>query len=227
MLISIVDTETTGLDPKVDQVCEYAAVAIDASDRIVSRVEELCGITAVMTPAARAAHHINPRDLDGLPPFAEVLPTVWNREAKWAAAHNAPFDRGFIDPLLTFLTEPVLWIDTYRCARHLWPDAPGFSNQVLRYWLEVEPELPTGLYPHRALYDALVTAAILQRMIALRQPEELHAMTSRPVLLRRITFGKYRGQLWSEVPKDYCAWLLRQTDLDEDTVYTARARLGH
>ena len=33
-------------------------------------------------------------------------------------------------------------ICTYKAALRLWPDAPGYSNQVLRYWLR-----PKGLSP--------------------------------------------------------------------------------
>ena len=49
-------------------------------------------------------------------------------------------------------------ICTYKAALRLWPEAPGYSNQVLRYWLrpkDLNPAVASGA--HRALPDAYVT----------------------------------------------------------------------
>lgn len=137
------------------------------------------------------------------------------------AAHNAAFDRAHLPQLGTAL-EPLPWICTYRCAMHIWPEAPSHSNQTMRYFLDLEPDLPPGLYPHRALYDTLVTAALLGRMLQNHTPEQLLRLTVEPVLQTKVRFGKHRGQPWSEVPSGYIDWLLRQSDLDPDTLHTAR-----
>ena len=52
------------------------------------------------------------------------------------------------------------------------------------------------LYPHRALYDCYVTAALLQRIIKDSgwTPEQMVQITEQPVLLKKFKFGKYRGQ---------------------------------
>jgi exodeoxyribonuclease X len=115
---------------------------------------------------------------------------------------------------------------------HLWPDAPSYKNQVLRYWLGLEvPFLGSALYPHRALYDALVTAALVERMLQTHTVEELLLLTTEPVLLKTIRFGTHRGKLWEEVPDGYLRWILRQgqkkDDADEegfdlDVIHTAR-----
>ena len=48
-----------------------------------------------------------------------------------------------------------------------WPDAPGHSNQVLRYWRQVDrnayPRIPREA--HRALPDAIVTAFLLRDLL--------------------------------------------------------------
>jgi hypothetical protein len=49
--------------------------------------------------------------------------------------------------------------------------------------------------------------------------------TNEPVLLPKVTFGKYRGQNWTDVPPDYLQWILRQQDMNEDVVHTARHHL--
>lgn len=36
-------------------------------------------------------------------------------------------------------------------------------------------------------------------------------------------FGKHKGTLWSQVPRDYLDWVVNKSDFtDEDVLYTAR-----
>jgi uncharacterized protein (DUF3820 family) len=43
--------------------------------------------------------------------------------------------------------------------------------------------------------------------------------------MRTLTFGKHRGQTWAQVPIDYLQWMVRQTDMDADTVWHAGKEL--
>ena len=70
------------------------------------------------------------------------------------------------------------WIATLRCAKHVWPDAPDFKNETLRYRLGID--LPRDRM-HRALEDATVTAHILARLLAERTVDELLALSTTPV----------------------------------------------
>jgi exodeoxyribonuclease X len=150
------------------------------------------------------------------------LPEILNFGATHAAAHNAAYDGPIVDRALPEDSR-LKWICTWRCSAHVWPEAPGHGNQVLRYWLGLRG--PTSrLPPHRALPDAQVTAQLLIRLLGIHSPEELHEMTGRPLLLRKLRFGKYRDELWADaVKKDpgYFRWVLGQ-DFDADTKYTAR-----
>jgi exodeoxyribonuclease X len=130
-------------------------------------------------------------------------------------AHNAEFDSRFLPEI-----SGSPWICTYRAARHIWPGAPGHSNQVLRYWLKLEPELPTGKFPHQALYDAAVTSSILLKMLEHHTPEQLLKLSKTPVRLKTIGFGKHRGQDFNQIPRDYLLWLRNQQGLDTDLVHT-------
>jgi len=55
-----------------------------------------------------------------------------------------------------------------------------------------------------------VATELLKKLLRLLSIDELIETSSLPVLLSWISFGKHRAQLWSAVPKDYIAWLLRQ-----------------
>jgi exodeoxyribonuclease X len=54
---------------------------------------------------------------------------------------------------------------------------------------------------------------------------DMLAWAEQPVLYRKMTFGKHRGELITALPRDYCDWLLRQPDMDEDIKYSVRESL--
>jgi exodeoxyribonuclease X len=78
---------------------------------------------------------------------------------------------------------------------------------------------------HRALPDAYVTAHLLREILKHASIGELISWTKEPILLPRVPFGKHRGQAWKDVPPDYLQWILRQQDMNEDVVHTARHHL--
>lgn len=218
----VIDTETTGVDVSKDAIVEIAAVYKDASgeERIF---ESFCNPGSPIPPTAMAVHHIT----DDMVAQADTPTVVLDHFAASLkglrpvfVAHNAEFDREIIGRIRPGIRD-VPWICTWRCALHLWPEAPAFGNQVLRYWKGVNPEIPIELYPHRALYDVIVTEAILQEMLKTTTLETLIDLTNKPALLQRIKFGKHRGSLWSEVPKDYLRWVSNQ-NMDRDVIHTAK-----
>lgn len=243
-MITVLDTETTGMDPSVDQVCELAQVHLGGTPEDDTWHDNLCGISVPMSLGARVVHHIDPSDLKGRPPLLQRLSQTWQSSTRYVVAHNAAFDAAFIVPALQQLEPPQepIWICTMRCAKHIWPDAPGYSNQMLRYWLGLTVDLPDGLYPHQALYDALVTTALLRRQLSERPVEDLARMSTEPALLTRVPrrLKAHAGKLWYEVPEGYCRWLLRANKeaevrlaqggaderFDPDVVHTAMHRLG-
>lgn len=222
MIPVTIDCETTGVDPAVDKIVEIAAVWDDPRKGRYE-VAELCNPGMEIPPPAMAIHHIT----DEMVYFSnepqvvldDILCQIETDDLVFVA-HNAEFDKGMLGAIYPKLKEKP-WICTWRCAMHLWPDAPSHSNQSLRYWLKLSPVLPEGLYPHRALYDTIVTRAILDKMLETHTLEQLIELSTQPVLQKTIRFGKHRGMLWSDVPRDYLQWLSRQ-DMDMDVLHTAK-----
>jgi exodeoxyribonuclease X len=220
----VVDTETTGLG-EGDQVVEFAAVWPGGHSHFLVRP------TVPICPEARAAHHITDHLLASCGDAAIWRPSLGDlleRHPGPLVGHNISFDLQMISQ-----TWPDLWpeqwptnICTYRCALHLWPEAPSYSNQILRYYLGLEPVVKTNLPPHRALPDAAVTMALLNKMLETKTEQDLVALSQMPVVLRQVRFGKHRGALWSDVPRDYLSWVSRQGDFDVDVLHTARHYLG-
>lgn len=221
-MIAVFDTETTGLDPATASILEIGAVTLPGFDSFSCLVKPDHEIEI----QAMAAHHLTDAMVRDGAPLKDAIKACRLLEADYLCAHNAAFDMGFLK-----IDKPV--ICTYRCARHLWQDAPGYSNQVLRYWLKIEEELHNGdgafimrLPPHRALPDAWVTAHILYKMLIDHEPDDLVALTKAPILMKMCGFGKHKGLEWKKVPKDYLAWIIRQKDFDSDSIHTAKHHLG-
>lgn len=218
--VLVIDTETTGLDPEKDRIVEIAAVLVDPDKRLVRAYRDSVVDPGVPIPIeSRAIHHLSDEDVVGKPTLASAM-GEWTFGDDWVpAAHYAAFDSKFV---------PIEreWICTNRCAKHIWPDAPGHSNQVLRYWI---PSLNfyanlegRCMPPHRALPDAWVTAHVLIEMLKTHSVEDLVRLTKTPILLKKVGFGMHFGKEWKDVPRDYLSWVLRKTDFDPDVVHTAR-----
>lgn len=236
--LAIVDTETTGLSEE-DQIVELAIVSLtpgDPSWRALPQWSTLIRPSCPVTVGARATHHIGDDELREAPSVPALLlrrglpelghqgesdfPNLPAVDDVIFVAHNAGFDRRMlvqsgVHPDLL----PPRTICTWRASLHLYQDAPSHSNQVLRYFLGVDVPL-CGLAPHRALADALTTAAILERMLETETVERLLELTTLPVLLRTVRFGQHRGKLWEELDVGMLRWVLKR-DFGEDEKFTA------
>lgn len=253
-MLICVDTETTGLDHKIDAVVEVAAVPLVFSDDKMGGTGDwfvLFGASSLVAPGrrippeARAVHHLSDEELRTAPQLPQALANVLTQvnvkgePCEALVAHNAPFDRGFIGQ---YFPSNLPWLDTCRLAMHLYPDAPAYGNMVLFYWLSLRlpPVTDPGISQtiadtvprggtHTALYDATVTAYLLAKMLETNTVAELLEMQDKPVLQRTCRFGKHRETAWSDVPRDYLKWVLNQSNppFEGDVLHTCRFWLGY
>lgn len=226
MIIRVIDFETTGMEPPAE-VCEIGWVDLLP---VLGTIEwgvnhythsRLCRVSS-MPPEVRAVHHITMEDVEDEVMFDpdEVLvgmPDI-------LAAHNADFERRWLGSVAT-----MPWICPYKCALRVWPDAPGHSNQVLRYWLEdqglLSLDADKAMPPHRAGPDAYVTAHILLALLKVATVEQMIEWTKEPRLLPRCTIGKFRGKPWAEVERGFLNWMLQQPTMEEDLKWNARREI--
>ena len=163
--VVVLDFETTGLSPDYgDRTIEVGAVLI-RNNRIVDRFQSL------MNPAMRISGFIENytgitnQMLASAPSIAEVM----QRFAVFMAqhhlvAHNAGFDRRFLDAELRRLNQPRS--QEFACSmllsRRIYPEAPSHSLETLvRY-----KKLKTDGVHHRALADAEMTGHLWIGMVA-------------------------------------------------------------
>jgi exodeoxyribonuclease X len=228
MRLRVIDIETSGGTPS--EIIEIATVDVVAEGggwRVEPPRARLFRPLGEISVHAMAIHHLTPEmfaaDLDPCEagPLADFV--RGGEPADALVAHNAAFERQHIDEAVTGGLD---WICTVKGAKGAWPEAPGYSNQVLRYWrgLNLDPAL--AMPPHRAAPDAWVTAHLLVDLLRSTSVEQLLDWTRAPRRLDRVPFGRHRGQDWSSVPKNYLQWMLGQTDMAEDVVARAREELA-
>lgn len=160
-IIAILDTETTGVDPKQDDCIEVAVVMYSLRHKaIVSSCSWLIAPKDEdgWTNAAEHVNHI---------PTALVLDEGYSPDVAWREvskavehcdailAHNADFDRQFVP---SWFPPDIPWIDT--CFGVDWPmqTKPG-SNLIS---LALEHGIAV-VDPHRALSDCMLLARLLTR----------------------------------------------------------------
>ncbi|WP_394693286.1 DNA polymerase III subunit epsilon [Hyphobacterium sp.] len=158
----VFDTETTGLDPRTgDRITELGCVEVEdfiptgrtwhsyvnPQRSVPEKVTEITGLTAEF--------------LADKPLFAEIadgfLEFVGDANV---VAHNAPFDRGFINMELEKIGKPIIanerWVDTVVMARKKFPGAHASLDALCkRFGVSLETR-----DKHGAIIDALLLADV-------------------------------------------------------------------
>lgn len=153
----VVDLEGNGQRPP--DLVELAAVPITAG--VIG--EPLTWLVRPETPIsgfAQRIHGITSEMVSGAPSFADVEKEVRTvLDDATVVAHNAPVDLSVLRRKLAGW-EPAGAFDTLRLARRLQPDRVSYRLGALVEAFDLAKGLPSELRPHRAAYDALVTARL-------------------------------------------------------------------
>lgn len=163
------DVETTGLSPRRDRIIEIGAVHFVGG----KPVEEFCTLVNPhwkISEESRAVHGISQAEVNAAPceetvyrDLLEFLTPV-HSDRLVLAAHNAPFDLGFLDRALKRLhmERPLAYVDTLRESKKAFADLSDYRQNALCDLLQIE-----NPHVHRAGADAkacgLILCEILQR----------------------------------------------------------------
>ena len=139
--IAVVDFEPTGPDPAVDRIVEVGIVRYEHGVR--QQWSSLVNPQIPIPPTASAVHHYTDEHVKHAPSLAELADEIDSRLADaLVVSHGTEFDSALLGTELGQHIPAEEWLCTYRLARHLYPLAPAFGNDVLRYWLKAHPDLP-------------------------------------------------------------------------------------
>src|SRR5438128_844424 len=144
---AFIDLETTGLDPSADQVIEVGVVLVERG-QIIRRVGQLLRPQGPLPVIIRRLTGLDDALLATQPSFGEYRAELKALLDGWTiVAHNATFERAFMDGLLEELGAPVL--DSCELYHYLYPELASHSLESMVRWAG----LGNGAQ-HRALEDA-------------------------------------------------------------------------
>ena len=179
----VLDTETTGLDPKSgDRVIEVAAIEIYNFMPTGQKYHVLIDPERDIPEEATRVHGFTAEMLRGKPRFAaiadDLLAFLGEDEV---IAHNAPFDFGFLDAELVRAGKPRLdrarMVDSLEIAKRRYPGLPNSLDALCRR-LGVDNSMRTS---HNALLDVKLLAEVYLQLMGGKQPGfELAAPTRKP-----------------------------------------------
>jgi len=232
MKFIILDTETTGTKEE-DRIIQLSFLVTDENNEIEEIEDTLCKPPLPISYEAMAVHHITPEMLEN----AETIHNTksWDRLNELnifeniMVIHNAKFD---IEMLFKEDFENKMQIiDTFRCVKHLWPEA-RHSLQINRYSLglykkekELVDKYNIEINAHNALGDVVVLKLLLDYLLQEHTVEELIKLTKEPILYEKFYFGKYKFENIADViEKDmgYIDYLLnnQEKELEFDLRYS-------
>ncbi len=157
----VLDTETTGLDPKQGhRIIEVAAIELDNRRISERRFHRYLNPERDIEEDAAAVHGLTLERLRDEPKFAEIAPALLDfiRGAE-LIIHNAPFDVGFLNKELELMGLPALdsycptVTDTLKLARERHPGKKNNLDALCdRYQIDNS---------HRTLHGALLDTELL------------------------------------------------------------------
>ncbi len=183
---AVVDVETTGGRPaRGDRIVELAVVLV-RGESVELAYETLVNPERPLSPFVAGLTGITDGMLRDRPVFAEIADDVLAvLGGRVFAAHNARFDWAFVSAELKRTRDRVLWgprVCTVRLTRRLVPElrSRGLDHVTQYFGITVEQR-------HRAAGDALATATLLQRLLALAQEAGAHTLDDLAAVTRRAT----------------------------------------
>lgn len=179
-IVTVLDIETTGLDPATDHITEIAAiraeVGADGSIREIGRYQTFVALPegVEIPPEITELTGIRMEDLRGAPTLDIALTTLWYfARNSITVAHNAPFDLAFIARMYRQVgghrSSSAPWFACTRAmSRLVDPDESASLKDVCpRYGIELNGH-------HRAMND---TEATLQLYAKLREKAEINGIS--------------------------------------------------
>ncbi len=192
----VVDTETTGLDPKQGhRIIELAAIELEGRKVSLRRFHRYLNPEREIDAGAVAVHGLTYERLQNEAKFADIAASFMEFiEGAELIIHNAPFDIGFLNREMELLGMPPMQnavVDTLKLAREMHPGKKNSLDALCgRYAID---------NAHRSLHGALLDTELLaevyfamtrgqesllgdDRAPKLRQPAVLSTDASRPML---------------------------------------------
>lgn len=251
--VLFIDTETTGTDRETDEVIELAAQLVTYPEHLRTEQDRLTPLfhgvfrpSIPITPEASGVHNIIDADLSCFSPLRTMfgpdpsdkalLFTHLFQTADYLCGHNPDFDLAILKRQLSWWAtlqqfDSTRVFDTLRMCRRAFPELPDYKLASLRYRFGLLlQEEERSIHSHGALDDIKITQALFEHLVGIAERpvgSALYAWAFEPILIENATFGKYKGDKYTEIVKRdraYLEWLSNQNWLankypsDYDTI---------
>lgn len=218
------DCETTGLDVNKDRIIEVAVVTFSL-EKEFERFESLIDPQRTIPEDSIAIHHITKEMVSGQPKIEEVLPEIFAQIGdRIIVGHGIKFD---IDLLceaakragIRQTIDKNLFIDTLRLARK-YGDSPVNSLDRLRQHFNIASE-----GAHRAMSDVIVNIDVFRQLAkSYRTTNDMFDLLSKPILMKTMPLGEYKGRLMRDIPLDYLMRMAKR-NYDQDLIFSIRSEI--
>ncbi|MEJ8570996.1 DUF294 nucleotidyltransferase-like domain-containing protein [Microbaculum marinum] len=223
----VLDTETTGLDPRDARIVQIGAVGLRAGMRNGDDIYDALVDPGIAIPEKTSAiHGIRDADVAGKPSFADLAPDLKEFIAgRIVVGHNIGYDLAVMKRECERASLP--WnqpraLDTRLLARLVAPNLPDFSLDSLAAWLGISIR-----QRHTALGDAIATADILAALVPRLRECGIRTVAEAEAACSRLTdvLDEYHRAGWVE-PVYREAAVLSEKALSRLDAYPYRHRIG-
>lgn len=220
-----IDCEMTGLDPEKDAIIEVAGMRF-RGDEVLDSFETLIDPECEIPEASIVFHHITNDMVKGKPKIQEALPGILAFIGRdMIIGHGVGLDVTYLIHAAKKFDIPCtignnVTIDTLRMARLYGGSAVNSLEQLRQHF-----NIPSG-EAHRAMSDVTVNVALFKQLLKNHHStESLLKILSKPILMRIMPLGKYKGRPIKELPLEYLLWAARM-DFDQDLLYSLRHEIN-
>ena len=221
-----IDCESTGLNTKSDQIIELAAV-IFTFNEIIDTFDTLINPRCLIPEDSKNIHNISQDMVKNKPFIEKILPQFLKFVGKdiTIVGHGILFDIEIISNAAQTHQIPcnilsMSYIDTLRLAR-LYGESPANSLQNLRKHFNIEEERA-----HRAMDDVLVNIEVFKYLTqSYKTKDDILQRLKKPIRLKRMPLGKYKGRRFEDIPLEYLFWAAKQ-DFDQDLLFSLRTEIN-
>ncbi len=222
----ILDTETTGKDYNTAQIIETGFV-IRENDTWTIFQELHKPIEGNIPPTVESICYITNEMVENKTVFMEskdiFQSVVDGYKHGYLIAHNHFYDMRVLQNH-GIDTSKHNWICSWRLAKKIFnkmPEIESTSLPYLRFALDLD--VPIEMYCHRAGNDSFITAKLLEVLVDLMESDgtldtampygpQIALWAAEPIIYDRMTFGKHKGELMSDIPKSYWMWCVKNMD---------------
>lgn len=219
------DVETTGLDVDEDRIIELAAVRFSIQEGVIESFETLIDPNRTIPEESMAIHKISSDMLKGKPTIDMILPKLLAFiKQDTIIGHLIGFDIKMIANAAKRISLPTdlesrTHIDTLRLARS-YGDSPNNSlSQLAKHFNVAFDE------SHRAMSDVLMNIEVFRHLVhRYNTKKDIFKLLERPIKMKYMPLGKYKGRLFAELPYPYLVWASNMK-FDDDLLYSLRAEI--